>query len=445
VLFRGGTVVSAHATRRADVRVADGRIVEVATGVRPQGDAVIDVDGLHLFPGAVDPHVHQWEPGFASRPDFADATASAAVGGVTTLLDHPLTPPVVTDATRFAAKVALGKRSAVIDFGLHGGVDPTSVASLPDLWAAGATGIKLFTCPTGGDLGCFADGDALSEVFERLAALGALALVHAEDAAVLDREREALGRGRDDGVADFPRWHSLEAELAAVDVVLALAARTRTRTYIVHASDPAVVERVRAASSNARVWVETCPHYLQLDAADLDRLGARGMTAPPVRDATARAGLIEQFAAGRIDALGSDHCAVTAEGKDVATMDALIPGVPALDVYLPLVLDLALRHGIDLSRVAAATATQPAATFGLPGKGAIETGRDADIVAVDLDASTSVEAARLPSAAGWTPYEGMTLRGAVTQTWSRGELVAVDGQPFGRPGRGRFVAREEGA
>ena len=104
-------------------------------------------------------------------PDFTDATCSAAVGGVTTLLDHPLTPPVVTDETRFADKVALGERTAVIDFGLHGGVDPTSVGSLPDLWAAGATGIKLFTCPTGGDLGWFGDPASLRDVFERLAAI----------------------------------------------------------------------------------------------------------------------------------------------------------------------------------------------------------------------------------------------------------------------------------
>ena len=144
MLFRGGTVVMAGGTRRADVRVADARIVEVAPELRPEGDAVVDVDGLHLFPGAIDPHVHQWEPGFASPPDFTDATCSAAVGGVTTLLDHPLTPPVVTDETRFADKVALGERTAVIDFGLHGGVDPTSVGSLPDLWAAGATGINRF-------------------------------------------------------------------------------------------------------------------------------------------------------------------------------------------------------------------------------------------------------------------------------------------------------------
>jgi allantoinase len=437
----------ADGTRRADVRVADGRIVEVAPALLPEGDAVVDVDGLHLFPGAVDPHVHQWEPGFASPPDFTDATSSAAVGGVTTLLDHPLTPPVVTDETRFADKVALGERTAVIDFGLHGGVDPTSVGSLGDLWAAGATGIKLFTCPTGGDLGWFGDPASLRDVFERLAAIDALALVHAEDAGVLDRQRAALRgeRADNEGLAGFPRWHSLDAEMAAADAVLALAARTRARTYLVHASHPAVVDRVEAASSRSRVWVETCPHYLHLDAADLERLGARGMTAPPVRDARARAGLVERLADGRIDALGSDHCPVSAQGKDVATIEALIPGVPGLDVYLPLVLDVAVRNGIDLGRVAAATAAAPARIFGVPGKGAIAIGRDADIVAVDLDASTSVEARRLPSAAGWTPYEGMTLRGAVTQTWSRGELVAADGQPFGRPGRGRFVAREERA
>lgn len=447
MLFRGGTIVEAQGVRRADVRVADGRIVEVGAELRPDADRVADVGGLHLFPGAVDPHVHQWEPGFASAPDFADATSSAAVGGVTTLIDHPLTPPVVIDAERFAEKIALGERTAVIDFALHGGLDPGSLDALPALWAAGAAGIKLFTCATGGELGSFEDVESLRVAFGRLASVGALGLVHAEDASTLDRNREALrARGTID-VAAYGAWHSLDAEVSAVERVLEIAEHTQARLYLVHASHPDVVDRVRAASRGRRsVWVETCPHYLQLDEADLPLLGGgRGLTAPPVRDRAARSALVARLADGRIDALGSDHCAVSAAGKDVGRIDQLVPGVPGLDLYLPLVLDVAIRNGIPLSRVAETTASAPARIFGLRSKGSIEVGRDADLAIVDVDATVNVRARDLASAAGWTPYEGRRLRGVVLETWSRAELIARDGEVVGRPGRGRFIGRQEEA
>jgi allantoinase len=452
MLFRGALVVTTDRVQRTDVRVADERIVEVAPGLRPSGDGVTDLDGLHLFPGAVDPHVHQWEPGFASAPDFEDATGSAAVGGVTTLLDHPLSPPVVVDATTFASKVALGERTAVVDFGLHGGTDPAHLENLAGLWAAGATGIKLFTCPTGTELGDFDDARTLRIAFDRLAALGALVLVHAEDAGTLDRNRTALWERGEDArkrrgravAEDYASWHSLEAEQLAVDHVLALAAGAGTAAYIVHASHPGIVDRVREiAARGATAYAETCPHYLQLDDSDLGTLGGWAMTAPPVRGAGARAGLVERLADGQIDAVGSDHCAVAAAGKEVPAMDALVPGVPGLDLFLPLIIDVAVRNDIDLTRVAGVTAEAPARIFGLGSKGAIAVGRDADFAVIDLNATVQVRGANLPSSAGWTPYEGRSLRGAVVQTWSRGELVAQAGRPVGRPGRGRFIPRQE--
>jgi dihydroorotase-like cyclic amidohydrolase len=96
-----------------------------------------------------------------------------------------------------------------------------------------------------------------------------------------------------------------------------------------------------------------------------------------------------------------------------------------------------------MPRLAEVTASAPARIFGLPTKGSIEIGRDADLVLVDPGATMIVDARRLPSSAGWSPYDGRTLRGSVVGTWSRGEAVARDGQPIERAGHGRFVARME--
>src|SRR6266508_601359 len=157
MLFRGGLVVAPDGVRPLDVRVDDGRITEIGRALPLCRDRVVDLDVLHVLPGVIDPHGHQWEPGFTPAADFSDVTASAAVGGVTTLLDHPLTTPVVVDRKTLDAKAALGERTSIVDFGLHGGAAPDQIDDLAELWADGATGIKLFTCRTGTPLGGFDD------------------------------------------------------------------------------------------------------------------------------------------------------------------------------------------------------------------------------------------------------------------------------------------------
>ena len=445
MLLRAGRVVTGDAVVSVDLRLAGGRIAEIGPDLPVDGDVVVDLEGLHVLPGAVDPHGHQWEPGFTPAPDFADVTASAAIGGVTTLLDHPLTTPVVVDRASFEAKLALGARSSIIDFGLHGGAAPDHLDDLGELWAAGATAIKLFTCPTGTPLDGFDDPELLRSAFERMAALGVLVLVHAEAADVMAAnltELEAAGGGR---VDDFDAWHSLEAERTAVARVLALTAKTCARTYFVHASHPDVVDLVLAArGAGSTVNIETCPHYLHLTDADLRAQGGFAMTAPPVRSTTARDGLRRRLGTGEIDTVGSDHCAIGRPGKMADQMTAIIPGVPGLDLHLPLLLDLVAAGTIDLPTLARVTADNPARIFGLSTKGSIRIGLDADLAIVDLSATWTVRAADLPGSCGWSPYEERALHGRVVETWSRGERIQREGQLLGAPGRGRFIPRTEG-
>ena len=441
-VIRGATVVIPNGPFRAEIRVRGGRIAEVGHGLDAAGCEIVDAADLYLLPGAIDGHGHQWEPGFTSPADFGDATSSAAVGGVTTLLDHPLTTPLVLDRRAFEAKVRLGSSTSLIDFGLHGGASPDHLDDLPGLWAAGAAGIKVFTCPTGTSLDGFDDPARLEALFARLGAIGARALVHAEDAEALGAARWALEVEGRTSFSEFPQWHALDAEQRAVDRVLALAEANHVEVLIVHASHPSIVAAVvDSRTRGGAAFVETCPHYLHLTDTDLEAQGAWAMTAPPVRDAVAREALRGLLRDGTIDTVGSDHCAIDPQGKDVMGMTQVIPGVPGLDLFLPLLLDLVANGALDWHGLIGATASRPARLFGLSGKGEIVAGNDADLVFVEPGREWTVRAANLPSSAGWSPYEGRTLRGAVVETWSRGVPVAREGQPIGRPGHGRFIAR----
>src|SRR5258708_25360197 len=149
IMVRGGRLVSGAGVQRADVRIVAGRIVDVGLDLSISTEPVVDAGDLLVLPGVVDAHCHQWEDGMACRPDFRDESAAAAVGGVTTFIDMPLTTPEVTDVGRFRDKAALGERTSLIDFALHAGATPDRIDQLPELWAAGAAGIKIFTCETG--------------------------------------------------------------------------------------------------------------------------------------------------------------------------------------------------------------------------------------------------------------------------------------------------------
>jgi dihydroorotase (multifunctional complex type) len=443
LLIRGGRVVSSVAIRQADVRIRDGAVIEVAQNLRPDGERLIDATGLYLLPGVIDAHSHQWEPGFASRPDFRDDTTSAAVGGITTIIDHPLTRPEVLDAAGLRDKAELGERTSLVDFALHAGVTPGLLDAMDGLWAAGATGFKFFTCESGSALKPFTDPSDQRSVLERVQTLGAIALVHAEDQATLDENREQLRTGSAIGRGAFWEWRSPETELAAVDAVLALAHETGARTYIVHASLPESVAAVAAARRRGvQAYAETCPHYLALSTEEILANDQWVTSAPPVRDRRRRDVLRSQLGA-EIATIGSDHCSIPRASKVAADPLASLPGVPGNETMLPVMLDLVHQGVLTPERLVALTAEHPAQLFGLSRrKGSLKPGLDGDVSLVSLDEDTVPLAGKTTMAAGWTPYEGRRLRGRVMATIVRGCVVVWEGKVQVDPGFGCFLPRE---
>ena len=444
LLIRGGDLVESTSSRRKDIRIIDGVVAEVGANLPIGTEPIIDADGLRILPGVIDAHCHQWEQGMASRPDFRDDSAAAAVGGISTLIDMPLTPPEIVDASRFRVKVDLGERTSLIDFGLHAGASPDRIDCMADVWAAGATGFKLFTCDTGVEMrGFIREGD-LRRALETVARLDAIALVHAEDQSILDRNRTTLiSAGRRDHAA-FSDWHSVEAEHHAIGCVLRFAGETGARVYFVHASLPEGIARIAAARARGvRVSVETCPHYLVLTDADIAKYGPWATCAPPVRDSKRRDGL-RKLLGSEIDVIASDHNTVRRESKQAGERDPFAgqPGLPGNEVMLPLLLELVAEGVLTLERCVALLCEHPARLFGLSArKGFLKPGWDGDAVLVNLDEVTLPHGATMRCRAGWTPYEGKRLRGRVVQTFVRGRCVARDGVPIAPPGFGQFVAR----
>ena len=446
LLLRNGTVATVQETRPADLVVLNGRVAGVLpTGSPVKARSILDLSGLHILPGCIDPHAHLWEPGLCAAPDFKDGTRAAIAGGITTIIDHPLTTPEILDRPRFEAKVELGERTAFCDFALHGGIDASNHKALRDMWEAGATGLKAFMCRSGTAVEELDDALLLSALRE-VGAFGGIVLFHAENQRLMDfYEARLRAAGRRDFMV-LAEWRPPEVEAEAINRAIYFCEITGARGVFVHTSVPEGIDM--AASARARgvpVVVETCPHYLYLTTDDLAQQGPWVQCQPAIRDPDRVKGLWARVARGDIMMIGSDHGPVepALKRRGLEDMWTTHGGIPSAETMVPLMLQAVADGRLTLPQLVSRTSTYAARWYGLyPRKGHIAVGSDADFTVVDLAHEWQVRAADLDSPCGWTPYEGRTIRGRVRYTIIRGRTVAIDGKPAASaaPGYGRFHA-----
>jgi allantoinase len=426
----GGTL------RACSVGVRAGRIAAVAAG-----DAALDAAEIVelaadevLLPGLVDTHVHVNEPGRADWEGFASATAAAAAGGVTTILDMPLNNiPPTCDVPALAVKRKAAQGRCHVDVGFWGGAIPGNAGELRPLHEAGVFGFKCFLLPSGVEEFPPLDQAGLELAMREIAALDGLLIAHAEDACEIGETPP--GRG----YQAFLRARPPAAELRAVETLLCAAGRTGARVHIPHLSSAAAVPAIRAARRRGvRVSAETCPHYLSVAAEEIPDGATEFKCCPPIRDAANRAALWRWLRAGEIDCVVSDHSPCTAELKRAGDGDfaAAWGGVASLQLGLPVVWTAARARGVPLATVVGWMSARPAALAGLGRKGALDVGHDADMCAFAPDESFTVDAAELRHRNPVSAYHGKRLTGVVRRTWLRGRQVT------GRPA-GRLLSREE--
>ncbi|MBL8385506.1 MAG: dihydropyrimidinase [Burkholderiales bacterium] len=453
--IRNGTVTNADATFRADIGIVDGRIAAIADRL-PAGAHDIDASERLVLPGGIDSHCHVEQissNGVMTADDFESATVSAAFGGTTTIIPFAAQhrgmalPAVVADYHACAGP------KAVIDYGFHLIVsDPTETAltvDLPALIRQGYTSFKVYMTYDKLKL----DDYQMLDVLDTASTHGALVMVHAENNDMIKWiAQRLLARGH-----TAPKYHAVShdplAESEATHRVIALARLTDTPVLIVHVSGRDAVRTIRAAQTlGARVYGETCPQYLFLTAADIDRPGLDGAMfccSPPPRDAASQEAVWEGLANGTFQVYSSDHAPYRYDetGKlpkgAATTFKDMANGVPGLELRLPLLFSEGVGRGrLSLQQFVALTATNHARMYGLAHrKGAIAVGLDADICLWDAGREVTVAAASLHDRVGYTPYEGRALRGWPVTVINRGRVVVADGRLLAERGSGMFVSR----
>jgi allantoinase len=420
MIIRGGTVVTARGVEKADIAIAGDQITAVGLNLADDGEE-IDATDLHIFPGGIDSHVHFNEPGRTAWEDIAHGSAALAAGGYTTFIDMPLNNlPVTTDAAAFDLKLEAMKRSSKVDFGLWGGLVPGNLDQLEPLVRRGVMGFKAFMCPSGIDEFPAADEHTLREGMKRIAQLGSILLVHAEDPSRLAVASVTTPR-------DFIWSRPADAELQAIALALAIAGETGCRLHIVHVSTARGVELIHEAQqSRVDASGETCPHYLLYVESDMERMGGIAKCAPPFRTAVDREKLWWMLRDGRLPMVVSDHSPSTLELKQGDDFSVVWGGISGCQSTRQLLLAMGR---LELPVIAAVTSTNISTRLGLANKGDIAPGFDADLWLVDLSHEDVVRPEDLLYRNPFSAHEGQRIRGRTVKTLVRGQ----------DPGRGRFI------
>ena len=295
------------------------------------------------------------------------------------------------------------------------------------------------------------DDHRIFEAMRVLGGRGGMLQVHCEDPVLIDAAvADALARGD-----TAPRFHaatrSSEAEEVATHRVMAFARAADVPVHVVHLSSAAALEHVREAKARGvRAYAETCPHYLALTADRYDHPDdaevARCVISPPLRPVSDQEQLWTGVADGGLDLIATDHVpdrlAVEKAEATRVSFDRVSNGAPGIETLLAIAYSEGVAKGrLTIERMVDLIATTPARLFGLERKGAIEVGRDADLVLFDPRSSRTLRAAALHHTSDYTPYEGFELSGAVRSVLLRGRTVIRDGAFVGERGYGRFVER----
>jgi len=449
LVIRGGDAILPTGRAAADIAVTDGVVTAIGTHVE-DGGATIDATGLVVLPGLVDAHVHFNEPGRADWEGWDAGTRGAAAGGVTTVLEMPLNAhPPTTTAAAFDEKLAIASKKAFVDFGLWAGLVPDNLDNLQILHERGVVGFKAFMSESGVDDFRRVPDGVLAAGLKTAARLGVVVGVHAESHEMVVRlSSEIRGRHEIDRLA-WCRARPPAAELEAIRRLVSClrGAGPDARAHVVHVSGADGLAEVQAArEAGLSLTAETCPHYLEFDEQDFERVGPALKCAPPIRDAASRERLWTALLAGEVDLVASDHSPCPAADKKKGEHDIWQAwgGIAGIQATLPVLLtDGVHARGLSLERVADLTATAPARLFGLyPRKGAIAIGADADFVLVDTQRTWTFSPEQLQTRSGISPYLGRAFRGATVRTIVRGRTVFADGEVVGEAGWGKLVKPE---
>ncbi len=428
MFIHNGLVVFADGPVRLNIRTQGEKIIELTENFTPEpGEQIVDASGRLVLPGLIDSHVHFRDPGATQKEDFLSGTQAALAGGVTTILDMPNTQPSTDKRDSLIAKAALAATKAVVDYGLYLGATDTNIEEVAAL-AEEAAALKLYMGSSTGSL-LVTEFSPLYRHFSTFPHNKPI-VVHAED-------EQSLKYFGSFGSTDHNQARPPVSAQIALSRALAIAEKTGRVLHVAHVTTERELELIQEAKQKGvRVTCEVTPLHLFLNEDDQRRLGNFAKVNPPLRSEKDQKALWRFF--DTIDTIATDHAPHTREEKD-QPYEKAPSGIPGVQTMLPLLLTAASEGTIKLEQIVQCCVVHPARIFGLTTKGALEIGKDADIVLVNPEHVYEITNEQMLSKCGWTPFAGKKVQGKVEQVFVRGKLAYAHDTCLAKPGNGKSV------
>ena len=429
MLLKGGTCVLPWGLCQTDIAVQDGRIAGIGAFDPAWADEMIDCTGLHVLPGLIDAHVHARDPGDPAVETLATATKGAVLGGLCAIFDMPNTQPPLLTSADLDAKRARCPEETWCDVGFYVAAANSNLDTLAALEAqANVCAVKLFAGGSRGDL--LVQDDAS---IERALRTGRRRICfHAEDEYRVQDRKTRYSPG--DPHRLHAEWRDVDCALRGTHRIIALARTTGRPVHILHVSTAEELDFLGTCRDVATVEV-LVNHLTQTDEA-YDRLGGLAVMNPPIRAERHRAAAWRAIADGTVDVIGSDHAPHARTAKD-APWPGTAAGLTGVQTLVPIMLDHVSQGRLSLSRLADLMSSGPARVYGVPTKGRIARGYDADFTVVDMKQTRTIEARWIATPCGWTPFDGHSCTGWPRLTIIRGHSVMRDDEvladPVGQP------------
>ncbi|MFC2109552.1 dihydroorotase [Bacteroidota bacterium] len=426
-LIKNTYIVNEGKTVKADVLIDGDFIKKIGTDISaPNGTKIIDANGKHLLPGAIDDQVHFREPGLTHKANIGTESRAAAAGGITTFIEMPNTVPQATTQEELEKKFVRASETSYVNYSFMFGGTNDNLEELLKTDPNKVAGIKLFLGSSTGNM-LVDDEDVLRKIFS---STNMVISVHCEDEATIKKNfKEYHDKFGDDiPVKYHPIIRSEEACYLSSSKAIELAKETGARLHIFHLSTAKETELFRndIPLKDKKITAEVCVHHLNFEAKDYEDKGMFIKWNPAVKTAADKKGLWEALLDDRIDVIATDHAPHTLEEKQNVYTNAPSGG-PLVQHAFPAMINAVKEGKISLEKVVEKMCHNPAILFEIDRRGYVKEGFYADLVLVDLEKSWTATKENTLYKCGWTPFEGTEFKSTITHTFVNGNLIYNEG------------------
>ncbi|MFO1190943.1 MAG: dihydroorotase [Rhodoferax sp.] len=428
LLIQGGRVIDPASgfDQIADVAVRDGRVVGIGPqSPPPEGARVVDAAGCIVAPGLVDLAVRLREPGHEHARMLESEMAATVAGGVTSLVCPPDTEPVLDEpglVEMLTFRAQKLHQARVFPLGaLTRGLQGEVLTEMVQLTQAGCIGFGQAEVP-------LRSTQVLLRALQYASTFGYTVWLRPQDRDLGTGVVASGPLATRMGLSGIP----VAAETIAIHTIVELMRATGARVHLCRLSSAAGLALVRQARAEGlALSCDVSIHSLHLTDTDIGFFDSRARLDPPLRQQRDRDAIRAALADGTVDALVSDHCPVTEDGKTLPFAESE-PGATGVELLLSLALKWAGASGAGLRRALEVLTTGPARVLGLQGEGVaaslgrLAPGSVADLCVFDPAAAWTVTAQALRSQGKHTPFGGYELPGRVRCTVVGGR-IAFDG------------------